>query len=86
MVLDRTLATAGYENQFLDSGIDRLFRSILDQWFVHDREHFLGIGLGRGQKPGTKPGNRKHGFPDLLVHKSLILFPGLKYQPSLTRS
>jgi len=80
MVLDRALATAGYENQFLDAGINRLLRRILDQRLVHEREHFLGIGLGCRQKPGARPGNRKYRLPDFL---SMSVIPCWQYSVSV---
>ena len=62
MVLDRRLAAAGDEDEFLDSRFAGLLDGILDQRLVDDRQHLLGHRLGRRQEPGAEAGDRKNGF------------------------
>ena len=59
VVCDRTLATASDQGTVHHARLDSLFDPVLHQWFVHDREHFLGHTLGRGQEPGAVPGYRE---------------------------
>jgi hypothetical protein len=37
---------------------------MLNHWPVHDRQHFLGYGLGGRQESCTQAGNRKYGLAD----------------------
>ncbi len=68
VVLDRALAAAGDKDQFLDAGLDRLFRRILDQRLVDHGQHFLGIGLGCRQKTGTETRYRKNRLAYFTFH------------------
>ena len=62
MVLDHALVAAGDEDEMLDAGLPRLVDDVLDQRPVHDRQHFLGHGLGGGQESGAKSCHRENRF------------------------
>ena len=68
VVLDRALAAAGDKHQFLDAGVDSLFRCILDQRLVDHRQHFLGIRLGRRQESGPQTRDREDRLAYFLFH------------------
>ena len=67
VVLDRVLAAAGDEDDVVDARGDRLFDAVLDDRLVDERQHFLRLGLGRGEEPGAEAGGRKHGFANVSV-------------------
>ena len=48
MVLDRPLLAAGDDDHLLDAGADCLLDAVLDHRLVDERQHFLGLRLGRG--------------------------------------
>jgi hypothetical protein len=48
MILDGAFATPGDENNFCRARRHSLFHRVLNQGLVHNREHFLWAGLGRG--------------------------------------
>src|SRR5690606_14936270 len=50
VIFNGSLVAASDKDQFCDSSGDSLFDSVLNQWFVDNRQHFLGHGLGGGQK------------------------------------
>jgi hypothetical protein len=62
VVLDRPLAAARDDEDVLDPGPHRLFHHVLNGGLVHDREHLLGLGLGRGEEPGSEPGRGDDGL------------------------
>ncbi len=61
VILDRPLGTSGDEYQCLRAGGKRLIDRILNQRFVDDGQHFLGAGLGDGQKSSAASGYREYG-------------------------
>ena len=65
---DRALGAARDEHQLRDAGGHRLLGRVLNQRFIDDRQHLLGIGLGGRQKARALPGHGKHGLADL-VHR-----------------
>ncbi len=65
VILDDAFVAAGDEDEMLDAGLARLVDDVLDQRPVDHRQHLLRHGLGRGQKPGAKPGDGKYGFTDM---------------------
>ena len=77
VVLDRSLRVAGDEHQLLGAGGQRLFRRILDQRLVDDRQHLLRAGLGRRKETCAAAGDREHGRSDL-GHWGTWNDPGLK--------
>src|SRR4029079_13293028 len=61
VIFDRIFPTAGEENGVVDAGGDGLFHSVLNDWLVHQRQHFLGLRLGGRQKAGAETGGGEHG-------------------------
>src|SRR5579885_3101000 len=68
MVLDRRLAPPGDDDDVPDVRGDRLLHGVLDDRLVHQREHFLWLGLGSRQKPRSQSRCRKHGLANLHGH------------------
>lgn len=62
MVLDGGLASPSDQHQALNPGPDGLFHDVLDDGRVHQRQHFLGLGLGRGQEAGAQARDGNDGF------------------------
>jgi hypothetical protein len=54
VILDRPLVTASHKDHFAHAGSVSFFHRILDQRFVHHRQHLLGLGLGGGQESGSE--------------------------------
>ncbi len=73
MVLDRALAAAGDEDQFLDPGGAGLFDGVLDQRLVDDGQHFLRHRLGGGQETRAETADREDGLAHRLSHDGLVL-------------
>src|SRR5688572_1755590 len=68
MIFDNRLVASGDENEMLDTRFPRFIDSQLDDRTVNNGQHFLGHGLGGGQKTGAKPSNRKHGLLNCGFH------------------
>ena len=64
MVLDGALAAPGDEHHVANAGGVGLLDGVLDQGFVHHRQHLLRSGLGGGQKQGSETGNGEDGGAD----------------------
>src|SRR5829696_4500398 len=62
VVLDGLLAAAGDDQDVLDPGPHRLLDHVLDRGLVHQRQHLLGLRLGRREEAGPQPGRWDHGF------------------------
>lgn len=62
MVLDGPLAPSGDYEYVPESGGDSFLDDVLDCGFVHNREHLLGLGLGRGEEAGTESGGGDNCF------------------------
>ena len=62
VVFDTAFVTAGDEHHFGTAGFNRFFNCILNQRFVHDRQHFFWAGFGRRQETGAHTGNGKDAF------------------------
>ena len=63
VVFDGPLVAAGHEDHLPHTGGIRLFHGILNQRFVDDRQHLLGLRFRRGQEAGAEAG---HGEDRLL--------------------
>src|SRR5260370_1881397 len=50
MVLDGMLSLSRHDDDVLDPGHNALFHDVLNLRFVHDRQHFLGLGFRGGQE------------------------------------
>ena len=60
------LAAPGDHAELLDPGGACLFDRILDQGFVHDRQHFLGHRLGGRQKSRAEAGDGQYRLAQLV--------------------
>ena len=50
VILDGVLAAAGDEDHVVDARRQGFLDAVLDSRLVDERQHFLGLGLGRGQE------------------------------------
>src|SRR3989454_7224233 len=62
VVLDRTLAATGHDDDLRKARRHRLLDDVLDHRLVDQREHLFRLGLRRRQEPGAEPGGGEHGF------------------------
>ncbi len=53
VILDSALATARDKDHFGHTRCDGFFDSVLDQWFIDDRQHLFGACLCCRKKPRT---------------------------------
>jgi len=72
MILERTLAASGHEDDLLDPRLERFLDGILDQRLVDDGEHFLRHGFGGRKEARTQSGNWKHGLAQRLYGHSML--------------
>ena len=73
MVLDRPLLAAGDDDHLLDAGGDCLLDAVLDDRLVDQRQHLLGLRLGRGQESRPPAGGRKDCFSDAQSYLDEVL-------------
>ena len=73
VILDGALVAARDKNHVGDAGRGGFLHGVLDQGLVDHRQHFLGHGLGGGQKTGAHAGNREHNFTNGLHNSSFSL-------------
>jgi hypothetical protein len=85
VILDGTLGSAGDEHQPRGASCQCFLDCVLDQRLVHHRQHFLGAGLGGGQKPCAPPRYRKYSCPDLLDVGGSLHAPDLPQLPMIRR-
>ncbi len=64
VVFQRTLASAGDHGNLVESCRQCLFDPVLNQGFVHYRQHFLGHRLGCRKESRAISGRRKKAFLD----------------------
>ena len=80
MIFDGALGRAGDEHQAARAGGQRLFHRILNEWFVDDGQHLLGLALvaGRNRVLGRQPEKRqrRRGSSSLDWHKGSGPFGG----------
>ena len=70
MVFDRLFAAAGDDEDLVAARSHGFFDSVLDDGLIDQREHFLGLGFGCGQKAGAEAGGGEYGFANFhLLHK-----------------
>ncbi len=62
VILDGAFAFTRNNQNILDAGIDGFLHDVLNGGNVNDRQHFLGHGLGGGQKTGTQARGGYNGF------------------------
>ena len=70
MILDGALVSSRYKDKFIYTSCGCLFHGILDQRFVHYRQHFFGQGLVAGRNLVPRPPTGKIAF---LIIKQLSL-------------
>ena len=68
MVGNGPLAASSDEHKDFNACGNGFLHGILDQWFVHHRQHFLGVGLGRREESGTHAGHWEDSFFDGFFH------------------
>ena len=56
VVFDGVLAAPRHDHDPLDAGVARFLDDVLDERPVDERQHFLGLRLGGGQKPRAQAG------------------------------
>lgn len=74
MILQRTLADGGHENNFFDACGNSLFHNVLNDRLVDDRQHFLRLRLGGGEEPRAHAGNGDDRFANLHSKVSIAFF------------
>ncbi|RMT44591.1 5-formyltetrahydrofolate cyclo-ligase [Pseudomonas amygdali pv. myricae] len=67
VIFKSTLATTGHDGNFGQACREGFLNTVLDQWLVDHRQHFLGHGLGRWQEASAVTGCWEQAFLD---HKS----------------
>ena len=68
MILNRVLAAARDDDDVIDTGGHGLLDHILNNGFVHQSQHLLGLRLGGGEESGPQTGGGENCFAD---HESL---------------
>ena len=48
MIFDRLFATSCDDDDLVAAGRQRFLDAVLDDWFIHQRQHFLGLRLCGG--------------------------------------
>ena len=51
VIFDSLLAAAGDHDDLIAAGSERFLDAILNDGFVHQRQHFFGLSFGYGQEP-----------------------------------
>jgi hypothetical protein len=67
VVLDRTFPPPGDNDNVFDSGGDRFFHGILNEWFVDERQHFFGRRFRRGKEARAEASGGNHSFTDIIA-------------------
>ena len=67
MVFDRVLAAARDQNDVVDAGGDSLFHAVLNDRFVDEWQHLLGLRLGGREKARTESGGGEDRLANLLT-------------------
>src|SRR4029078_3362564 len=62
VILDRVLSASGAQDDVVDPGCDRLLDAVLNDRFVDQRQHFLGLRFGGGQETGSESSGGKGGL------------------------
>ena len=65
VVLDGVLAAARDDDDALDAGVAGFLDDVLDERPVHERQHFLRLGLGGRQEAGAEAGRGEDGDANL---------------------
>ena len=62
VVLDRAFAPSGDDDNVFDSGGNRFFHGILNEWLVDERQHFFWRRFCGRKEACAKACSRNHGF------------------------
>jgi hypothetical protein len=62
MIFNGILATAGDDDNVLNSRGDAFFDGVLNERFVYNGQHFFRLSFRGGKKTGAEPCGGKHGF------------------------
>ncbi len=81
MVFHAALGAPRHEDHLADAGSVSFFDRVLDERFVHHRQHLLGAGLGGGQKAGAQTCDGKDGFANGLRFHNDSVRSGSSDQP-----
>ena len=73
VVFDGLLAAPGDDDDLVAAGGHGLFDAVLNDRLVDERQHFLGLGFGGGQKAGAQAGGGKYGFADFHRHGVVVV-------------
>src|SRR3546814_12291522 len=65
MIFDDALSAAGDKDHLLNASLQGFIYGILNERPIHDRQHFIGNDLRRGQESCDKSSDRKDGFSNL---------------------
>src|SRR6185437_1518127 len=71
VVFNRGLAAASDHNDLVATRSQRLFYAVLDDWFIDQRKHFLGLRLGGGKKTRAQSRSWKYRFANFHGANSL---------------
>ena len=83
VVLDRPLLARGHDDDLFDAGGDGLLDRVLDDRFVDEREHLLGLRLRGRQEASAPSGGREDGFADSHRTPERRLLGGALTEPSV---
>src|SRR5207245_8526854 len=72
VILDRVLAAPGDQDDVVDTRGDSFLDAVLDDWFVDERKHLLGLGFGCGKKPRAQARGGKDSFADYGRHTGIV--------------
>src|SRR5262245_15236027 len=72
MVFDRVLPATGHHDDVVGPCGDRLLDAVLNDRFVDERQHFLGLCLGGGKKSGAESGYREDSFANRCRHVRMV--------------
>jgi len=72
MVFDGAFVFPRDYYELLDAACERLLDGMLDHGFIHDRQHFFGRRLCRGQESCPEPAGREYGFFYFFVHSYIV--------------
>ena len=73
VIFDGLFAAAGDDDDLVAAGGERFFHAVLDDRFIHQRQHFFGLGFGGGQEARAQSGGGKDGFANSHGHRGSMV-------------